>query len=58
MATHYKTNFNVSQYHQFSLSEIENMIPFEREIYVQMLAEKVKKEKEERTAKNGGKQFW
>jgi hypothetical protein len=30
------------------LTEIENMIPFERDIYVLMLEEKNKKEEEER----------
>jgi|TARA_B110000858_G_C17721337_1_gene435393 hypothetical protein len=30
------------------LTEIENMIPFERDIYVSMLEEKNKKEEEER----------
>lgn len=40
----YKINFDITQYHKFSLTEIENMIPFERDIYVMMLEEKVKKE--------------
>lgn len=37
----------MTQYHKFSLTEIENMIPFERDLYIELLAEKVRKEKEE-----------
>lgn len=32
------------QYHKYSLTEIENMIPFERDIYVAMLVEFLKEE--------------
>jgi len=38
----------MTQYHKFSLSEIENMIPFERDIFIIMLEEKIKKEEEQR----------
>jgi hypothetical protein len=34
------------QYHKYSLTEIENMIPFERDIYVAMLVEFLKEEKQ------------
>ena len=35
-------------YHQkFSLSELEDMLPFEREIYLMLLVEQIKKENEE-----------
>jgi len=34
------------QYHKYSLTEIENMIPFEREIYIAMLVEYLKEEKQ------------
>jgi|TARA_Y100000310_G_scaffold134208_1_gene133192 hypothetical protein len=32
------------QHHSYALSDIENMIPWEREIYVQMLVEHIKEE--------------
>ena len=32
------------QHHKYSLTELENMIPFEREIYLTMLNEHVKTE--------------
>lgn len=35
----YKMNFALLQFHKYSLSDIENMLPFEREIYIAMLIE-------------------
>lgn len=35
------------QYHKYSLSEIEDMIPWERELYVNLLAQYIEKKKEE-----------
>ena len=32
------------QHHNYSLGDIENMMPWEREIYVQMLIEYIKEE--------------
>ena len=32
------------QHHKYSLTELDNMIPFEREIYVIMLIEHIKEE--------------
>jgi hypothetical protein len=34
------------QYHKYSLTEIEGMIPFEREIYVAMLVKYLEEEKQ------------
>ena len=34
------------QHHKYSLTEIENMLPWEREIYVAMLAKWIKEENE------------
>jgi|TARA_Y100000287_G_scaffold170353_1_gene155965 hypothetical protein len=36
------------QHHGYSLHEIEMMMPWEREIYLNMLMEWIKKEEEER----------
>ena len=43
---HYKLNFAMLQYHKYSLEDIENMIPFEREIYVAMLIKYLEEEKQ------------
>tara|TARA_B100000214_G_scaffold367907_1_gene338680 strand:+ start:1247 stop:1438 length:192 start_codon:yes stop_codon:yes gene_type:complete len=46
VTNYYKTNFGLMQHHKYSLTELENMIPFEREIYVGLLSEYIKKENE------------
>ena len=34
------------QHHKYSLTELENMIPWEREIYITLLLDWIKKEEE------------
>lgn len=46
LMNHYKLNFAMMQYHKYSLSELEGMIPFEREIYVSLLVDHLDKERE------------
>lgn len=41
----YKMNFALMQYHKYNLSDIEGMIPFEREVYVAMLIQYLEEEK-------------
>ena len=43
---YYKTNFGMMQHHNYSLTELENMMPWEREIYIGLLMEYIKEEKE------------
>lgn len=43
LAQHYQDNFALIQVHKYSLSEIENMFPYELEIYIDMLKEYLKK---------------
>lgn len=42
----FQTNFAMVQHHKYSFSEIENMMPWERDIYVQMLLNHVEEENE------------
>lgn len=34
------------QYHKYTLSDLDNMIPFEREVYVAMLVKYLEEEKQ------------
>jgi len=43
---YYETNFNLMQHHNYSLFEIENMIPWEKEIYLSLLVNYLKLERE------------
>jgi hypothetical protein len=45
LESYYKLNFSLMQYHKYSLTEIENMIPWEREVYVTLLQQHLEEEK-------------
>jgi hypothetical protein len=44
LASYYKTNFALIQHHKYSLTELENMIPWEREIYITLLQQYIEEE--------------
>jgi hypothetical protein len=39
-------NFSLAQHHKWSITEIESMMPFERDLYVDMLRDYLEKEQE------------
>lgn len=41
---YYETNFSLLQYHKYSLTELENMMPWEREIYIMLLVQHLQEE--------------
>ena len=45
LENYYKINFALMQYHKYSLTEIENMMPFERDIYVGLLQQHLEDDK-------------
>ena len=47
LLNYYTTNFTLMKNHQFSLSEIEDMMPFEREIYLNLLNDHIKSEQDQ-----------
>ena len=44
LASYYKLNFALMQHHKYSLTELENMMPLESEIYVSLLQQYVEEE--------------
>ena len=46
MESLYSTNFALMQYYKYSLTELEDMMLWEREIYVEMLMQHIKEENE------------
>ena len=46
LKNHYEVNFAMVQHHKYSLAELENMIPWERQLYVDMLGKHIKEEQE------------
>ena len=54
LANYYQTVFALCQHHKYSISDVEDLVPFERDIYVTMLVDYIEKEKE-RLRKSGHK---
>jgi hypothetical protein len=46
LMNYYKTNFSLMQHHKYALDDIENMLPFERDVYVALLLQHLEEEKE------------
>ena len=46
LANMFYTNFALMHHHKYSLTELEEMMPFERDIYLQMLTNFLNKQKE------------
>ena len=44
LEAYYKVNFSLMQHHKYSLTEIENMMPWERDIYLSLLNQYVEEE--------------
>ena len=44
LESYYKVNFALMQHHKYSLTELENMIPWEREIYLSLLSQFIEEE--------------
>jgi len=44
LESYYKVNFALMQHHKYSLTELENMIPWEREIYITLLKQYIEEE--------------
>jgi len=55
LENYFRLNFAMMQYHKYSLTEIENMIPWERDIYVGLLQSHLEEErlKENQQRANG-----
>ena len=46
LGNYYQTNFALMQHHKYSLTELEDMLPWERDIYVNMLMRYLEEENE------------
>ena len=51
LETYFRINFALMQYHKYSLTEIENMQPSERDIYVGLLKLHIEEEELKRRAR-------
>ena len=46
LKSYYQTNFTMMQHFKYSLTELDDMMPWEREIYVAMLNQYIEDENE------------
>ena len=53
LENYYRLNFALLQYHKYSLTEIENLIPWERDVYVGLLQAHLEDEKLKQQTANG-----
>ena len=44
LESYFKLNFALMQHHTYSLTEVENMMPWERDIYVGLLNQYIEEE--------------
>ena len=44
LESYFKVNFALMQHHKYSLTELENMIPWEREVYIGLLQNYIEEE--------------
>lgn len=47
LGNYFKTNFSLMQHHKWSLNDLENMMPWERYIYIEMLNEFLREQEKE-----------
>lgn len=52
LSIYYENTFALVQHHKYTIQDIDALIPFERYIYIEMLVDYIKRQKEE-MKKNG-----
>ena len=50
LESYFKLNFALMQYHKYSITEIENMMPWERDDYVALLKQHLEEEEQKQKA--------
>lgn len=55
LTNYYQTNFALINNNAYSLTEIENMIPWERQIYIALLTNHIREENERLERNNNGR---
>ena len=45
LESYFRINFALMQFHKYSLTEVENLIPWERDVYIGLLQQHLEDEK-------------
>lgn len=46
LGTYYKTMFAMAQHHKYSIADLEQLLPYERDLYVDMLLDHIEDQKQ------------
>ena len=57
LESYYRINFALMQYHKYSLTELENMLPWERDIYLALLRDYIENENLKRQQEEGAQKY-
>ena len=57
LESYYKINFSLMQYHKYSLTELENMMPWERDIYIALLQQYIEDQNLKRQQEEGVRKY-
>ena len=57
LESYYRINFALMQYHKYSLTELENMMPWERDIYLALLRDYIEDENLKRQQQEGVQKY-
>ena len=57
LESYYRINFSLMQYHKYSLTELENMMPWERDIYTSLLEQYIEEENLKRQQAEGVRKY-
>lgn len=47
LALYFKTNFSIMNHHKWSVAEVEDMMPWERQVYLDLLQDWIKQKEQE-----------
>lgn len=47
LENHYRTNFNLQHFHHWTLTDLDNMLPFERDVYVNLLNQQLERDQQQ-----------
>ena len=53
LESYFRVNFALMQHHKYSLTDIENMMPWEKEVYVTLLTQYIEEENLKQQKNNG-----
>jgi hypothetical protein len=53
LESYYRTTFALMQHHKYSLTELENMMPWEKEVYITLLSQYIEEQNLKNQQQNG-----